>query len=90
MKTGIVYHMNRIEEEVNLSFAKHPDEEGGYAGRSIFCKRRHSIIEPAEDDCTDCQYYAGLMMGHGHECAWEDVVDDMVGGDTRMIAWEDR
>lgn len=87
MEVGLVYHRNWIEEEINESYNNHPDVPEGYEGRKIFCKRRHAVIEPMETDCDDCPYLAGFMQGHGHECAWEDVINH---GDTKDINWEDR
>ena len=91
MKLGMVWHRNWIEEEINESYNNHPDVPEGYIGRRVFCKRRHAITEPMESDCTDCPYFAGLMQGWGHECAWEDILDDgITEGDTRDIPWPAR
>lgn len=91
MKTGIVWHRNWIEDEINISLEKHPDTPNGYIGRSVFCKKFHKITEPLAEDCNDCPYFAGLMQGWGHECAWEDVMDDKyIDGDTLDIPWESR
>ena len=92
MKTGIVYHRNWIEDEINESFNKNPDVDGKeFPGRMIFCKKNHKVMEPLADDCMSCPYYAGLMQGWGHECAWEDELnDEFVDGDTMDIPWDAR
>lgn len=92
MQTGIVYHRNWIEEEINESYARHPDIDGEeYVGRMVFCKKLHKIAEPLAVDCNNCLYFAGFMQGHGHECAWEDVLDDhYICGDEMDIPWEAR
>lgn len=92
MKTGIVYHKNWIEEEINESYENHPDVDGEeYEGRMIYCKKLHKLAEPLVTDCDNCPFFAGFMQGHGHECAWEDVLDDhYVTGDEMNIPWEAR
>lgn len=92
MRTGIVYHHNLIEEEINESYARHPDVDGEeYVGRMIYCKKLHKLTEPLAVDCNACPYFAGFMQGHGHECAWEDVLEaPYVQGDEMVIHWEDR
>lgn len=94
MKTGIIYHHNLIEEEINISLEKHPDVDGEeYVGRQIFCKKLHKITEPLAVDCDTCPYFAGWMQGHGHECAWEDVLEDSechYDGDRMIVYWEER
>lgn len=72
MKTAQVYHLNQIGHEINESLTNdYPSSD-----REIFCKRLHKITEPMQKDCSTCPYFAGLMMGYGHECKWEDVVDE--------------
>lgn len=67
----MVYHQNAIGHEINESIQNNlPTSD-----REIFCKRLHKITEPDADECNKCPYFAGLMMGHGHECKWEDVID---------------
>ena len=65
-----VNHLNFIGHEINESI------QFGYptSDREIFCKRLHVIKEPTVEDCENCPYFAGFMMGHGHNCYWEDVV----------------
>lgn len=87
MKMGLVYHRNWIEEEINESYNNHPDTSNGYSGRMVYCKRRHAVIEPMEEDCNGCPHFAGFMQGYGHECAWEDT---MTEGDSKDINWVDR
>lgn len=72
MKTAQVYHLNQIGHEINESL----NHDYPSSDREIFCKKLHKITEPLQKDCSTCPYFAGLMMGHGHECKWEDVVDE--------------
>lgn len=90
MRLGMVWHRNFIEEEINESYQKHPDVPEGFPGRMIFCKKLHKITEPLVDDCSGCSYFAGLMGGYGHECAWEDVLDDKQINGYRTILWTER
>ena len=78
-----VYHLNLIGHEINESL------QYGYGtkDREIFCKRLHKITEPDAKDCDSCPYFAGWMMGHGHECKWEDVID--ADDDIKIIPHED-
>lgn len=65
-----VYHYNFIGHEINESLNM------GYptSDREVYCKRMHTVKEPTKDDCSDCPYFAGFMMGNGHSCYWKDVV----------------
>lgn len=78
-----VYHQNLIGHEINESI------QGEYNSkdREIFCKKLHKITEPDAKECDSCPYFAGWMMGRGHECKWEDVID--ADSDTRVIPHKD-
>lgn len=78
-----VYHQNLIGHEINESIQEEYDSKD----REIFCKKLHKITEPDEKDCDSCPYFAGFMMGHGHECVWEDVID--TDEDTKIIPHQD-
>lgn len=71
MELKEVYHQNMIGHEINQSI----QDEHPVGDREIYCKRQHKIVEPDAKDCEKCPYFAGWMMGHGHECVWEDVTD---------------
>ena len=65
-----VNHLNYIGHEINESVRyKYPTSD-----REIYCRQLHTIKEPTVDDCGSCPYFAGFMMGYGHNCYWEDVV----------------
>lgn len=82
MAVKLVSHHNLIGHEINESMEKY-----GVSDREIYCKRLHKITEPLAEDCDNCPYFDGFLMGHGHECVWEDVID--VDEDTRIIPHED-
>ncbi len=73
MLTRMVHHHNLIGHEINESLIYYKND---VFDREIYCRKKHMITEPKEKDCTYCPYYAGLELGHGHECLWEDVVDE--------------
>lgn len=79
-----VYHFNFIGHEINESVSM------GYppSDREVYCKRNHIITEPTKDDCSNCPYFAGFMLGNGHNCYWEDVVP--VETEEVYIVHEDR
>ncbi len=66
-----VHHQNKIGHEINESL-----ENFGSEDRKVFCKKLHTITEPKESDCSKCPYFNGWMMGNGHECVWDDVVEN--------------
>lgn len=72
MKTQIVYHHNFIGHEINESLEYYADD---VLDREVYCRKMHQVKEPLEKECMTCPYFAGLMQGHGHECAWEDCVE---------------
>ena len=66
----VVPHYNKIKRHINDSLRSHaPSSE-----REVYCKRLHVVKEPDEEDCNNCPYFAGFMMGYGHNCYWKDVV----------------
>ena len=78
----LVFHQNAIGHEISESLENYGDDD-----RKIYCKRLHVIKVPTETDCKECPYMAGWMQGHGHECAWEDVVGPQ--GNMRYISHKD-
>ena len=70
MAKKLVYHQNEIGHEINESLEKY-----GSNDREIYCRKLHKITEPNMEDCMNCKCMAGWMMGRGHECVWEDLVD---------------
>lgn len=79
-----VNHLNYIGHEINESIRM------GYpkSDREIYCKKLHTVKEPTADDCGECPYFAGFMMGYGHNCHWEDVAP--VENDEVIIGHDDR
>ena len=71
MEKRMVYHHNMIGHEINESLTYYADD---VFDREIYCRKKHLILEPSVEDCAGCPFFAGLEQGHGHECAWEDVV----------------
>lgn len=63
-----IIHLNLIGHEINESLNK----DAPSSDREVFCKKLHKVTEPLAKDCENCEYFAGLMMGYGHACAWED------------------
>lgn len=72
MEKKMVYHHNLIGHEINESLQYFADD---VFDREIYCRKKHQILEPLEQDCMACPYFAGMEQGHGHECAWEDVTE---------------
>lgn len=73
MERKMVYHHNYIGHEINESLMYYAND---VFDREIYCRKKHNILEPLESDCELCPYFAGLEQGRGHECAWEDVVEE--------------
>lgn len=73
MEKRLIYHHNFIGHEINESLQYFAED---VFDREIYCRKLHQVKEPSEKDCMGCPYFAGLEQGYGHECAWEDVVED--------------
>lgn len=71
MEKRLIYHHNLIGHEINESLEFFADD---VFDREIYCRKKHRVMEPPEVDCKDCPCFAGFEQGHGHECAWVDVV----------------
>ena len=78
-----IHHLNYIGHEINESLnLQFPPSD-----REVYCKRLHKITEPTNDDCSNCPYFAGFMMGYGHDCYWKDV--SPVEDEEMVIAHDD-
>lgn len=73
MEKKLVYHHNLIGHEINESLQHYKDD---VTDREVYCRKKHQILEPLEQDCLRCPYFAGLEQGHGHECAWKDITGE--------------
>ena len=73
MAVKLVSHHNLIGHEINESMEKY-----GVSDREIYCKRLHKITEPLAEDCDNCPYFDGFLMGHGHECVHEDAKKEFI------------
>lgn len=88
MEKKLIYHHNLIGHEINESLQFYADE---IMDREVYCRKMHAIIEPKKKDCEYCPYFAGLEQGHGHECRWEDIVEqNIVEQDHLVIQHEER
>ena len=65
-----VHHLNWIGHEINDSLDNYPDSD-----REVYCRKLNRVVIPMRRDCDSCPCFAGWMMGHGHECVWDDVPD---------------
>ena len=82
----LVHHHNFIGHEINESLEFYTDD---VLDREIYCRKLHTIKEPLTQDCNDCPCFAGWEQGHGHECVWDDVVDEIdVRHDDRYKEFE--
>lgn len=82
----LVHHHNFIGHEINESLEFYADD---VLDREIYCRKLHTIKEPLTQDCNDCPCFAGWEQGHGHECVWDDVVDEIdVRHDDRYKEFE--
>lgn len=68
METAKIRHYNRIQTHINDALENDFPE----GSRGVYCKKLHKVTEPETSDCSNCEYYGGLMGGWGHECVWED------------------
>ena len=82
MEPKLIYHHNLIGHEINESLTFFADD---MSDREIYCRKNHKIMEPLKTDCEDCPCFAGFEQGHGHECAWNDVV-----AEEHVVVHEDR
>ena len=69
MSVREIIHLNLIGHDINESLSRNLP----VSDREVFCKKLHKVTEPMEQDCITCNHFAGLMMGHGHACVWEDL-----------------
>jgi len=84
MAVKLVAHMNFIGHEINESL----ENDLPTSDREVFCKKLHKITEPNAEDCEKCSYFENFMMGNGHCCVWEDVID--INEDERIIPHDKR
>ena len=68
----LVRHYNLIQNHINDSL----ENDQLSKSREVYCRQLHIVKEPDRTDCVNCPYYGGLMQGYGHECVWDDVVND--------------
>ena len=71
--------MTRHHNLTGLIYTDNPPD------RTIYCRKKHSVIEPTKKECENCACLSGLEQGNGIECSWLDIV-----GDEHVVQHEDR